>query len=85
MTGGSEKATYYISGRYNGQDGLFRYNSDDYHIYNLTAKGTIDVTDWFSITDAEWPRIRAAFEAWLDPANFSADGRQKRRLSDLRG
>jgi hypothetical protein len=52
MTGGSEKATYYISGRYDGQDGLFRYNSDNYHLYNLTAKGTIDVTDWLSVTDA---------------------------------
>ncbi len=41
-------------------------------------------TAWFSITDTEWPRIRAAFEAWLDPANFTADGRQKRSLSDLR-
>jgi RimJ/RimL family protein N-acetyltransferase len=42
-------------------------------------------TAWFSITDTEWPRIRAAFEAWLDPANFTADGRQKQSLSDLRG
>ena len=42
-------------------------------------------TAWYSIIDSEWPRIRAAFEAWLDPANFTADGRQKRRLSDLRG
>ncbi len=41
-------------------------------------------TAWFSITDAEWPRIRAAFEAWLDPTNFHADGKQRQRLSDLR-
>jgi len=41
-------------------------------------------TAWYSIIDSEWPRIRAAFEAWLDPANFNADGQQKRRLSDLR-
>jgi len=51
----------------------------------LVYKGRSRDTAWFSITDAEWPRIRAAFEAWLDPANFSADGRQKRSLSDLRG
>jgi RimJ/RimL family protein N-acetyltransferase len=51
----------------------------------LVYKGRSRDTAWFSITDAEWPRIRAAFEAWLDPDNFSADGRQKRRLSDLRG
>jgi RimJ/RimL family protein N-acetyltransferase len=51
----------------------------------LVYKGRSRDTAWFSIIDAEWPRIRAAFEAWLDPANFNADGRQKRRLSDLRG
>jgi RimJ/RimL family protein N-acetyltransferase len=42
-------------------------------------------TAWFSITVDEWPRVRAAFEAWLDPANFSANGKQKQRLADLRG
>ena len=41
-------------------------------------------TAWYSITVDEWPRVRAAFEAWLDPANFSANGKQKRRLADLR-
>ncbi|TIU59279.1 MAG: GNAT family N-acetyltransferase, partial [Mesorhizobium sp.] len=24
------------------------------------------------------------YEAWLDPANFEGDGRQKRRLEDFR-
>ena len=33
-------------------------------------KGRNRDTDWFSITDAEWPRIRPRIEAWLDPANF---------------
>lgn len=37
-------------------------------------------TDWFSITDAEWPAIRSAFEAWLDPANHDADGAQREPL-----
>ena len=51
----------------------------------IVYKGRSRDTAWYSITDAEWPRVRAAFEAWLDPANFSVDGQQKRRLSDLRG
>ncbi len=38
-------------------------------------------TDWFSISDGEWPGIRAALEAWLDPGNFDADGRQRTRLA----
>ena len=40
-------------------------------------------TDWFSITDDEWPRVRAAHEAWLDPANFDESGSQRTRLGDL--
>jgi RimJ/RimL family protein N-acetyltransferase len=50
----------------------------------IVYKGRSRDTAWFSITDTEWPRIRAAFEAWLAPGNFNADGRQKRSLSDLR-
>lgn len=41
-------------------------------------------TAWFSITDARWPAVRAALEAWLAPENFDADGRQRRSLSELR-
>ena len=40
-------------------------------------------TDWFSITDAEWPVVRAGLEAWLDPTNHGPDG-QRARLEDLR-
>lgn len=50
----------------------------------IVYKGRSRDTAWYSITDAEWPRLRAAFEAWLDPSNFHADGRQKRRLAQLR-
>ncbi len=41
-------------------------------------------TAWFSIIDSEWPGVKRAFERWLDPGNFDAEGRQKRRLSELR-
>ena len=36
----------------------------------VVTKGRNRDTAWFAITDDEWPRLRAAFEAWLDPANF---------------
>jgi hypothetical protein len=39
---------------------------------------------WFSILDGEWPLVRAAFEAWLAPKNFDADGRQRQSLSAVR-
>jgi RimJ/RimL family protein N-acetyltransferase len=38
-------------------------------------------TAWFAITDAEWPALRAGFEAWLLPENFDAAGRQRRALA----
>jgi len=41
-------------------------------------------TTWFSIIDSEWPALRGAFERWLDPANFDADGTQRNSLASLR-
>ena len=49
----------------------------------MVTKGRNRDTDWFSVTDAEWPAVRAAHEAWLDPDNFDADGRQRTALSSL--
>ena len=41
-------------------------------------------TAWFSLLDSEWPANRAALEAWLDAANFDADGHQHRSLDECR-
>ena len=49
ISGSGEKTTYLISGRYLKQDGLFRYNSDDYNMKNFRAKGTIQVFPWLQI------------------------------------
>lgn len=48
-------------------------------------KGRNRDTAWFSILDSEWPPIKTAFERWLDPRNFDADGRQRVSLVALRG
>jgi RimJ/RimL family protein N-acetyltransferase len=52
---------------------------------DMVVKGRNRDTDWFAMLDGEWPAIDAAFRAWLDPANFDADGRQRRTLEELRG
>ncbi|WP_245263365.1 GNAT family N-acetyltransferase [Azorhizobium doebereinerae] len=57
-------------------EGLFRQH--------MIVKGRNRDTTWFSLLDTEWPRAKAAFEAWLAPDNFDQDGRQKRRLEDIR-
>jgi RimJ/RimL family protein N-acetyltransferase len=57
-------------------EGLFRQA--------IVVRGRNRDTMYFSITDREWPRLKAAFERWLDPANFDADGRQKQSLASFR-
>ena len=47
------------------------------------VKGRNRDTAWFAAIDGDWPARRPAFETWLDPSNFDADGRQRQRLSDL--
>lgn len=44
-------------------------------------KGRNRDTAWFAAIDKEWPALRAAFEQWLSPSNFDADGRQRVSLS----
>jgi len=56
-------------------EGVFRQH--------MVAKGANRDTAWFSIIDSEWPALKSAYENWLDPANFDADGQQKRRLEDF--
>jgi RimJ/RimL family protein N-acetyltransferase len=57
-------------------EGLFRQAS----VY----KGRNRDTAWFSVIDREWPELRAAFEGWLDPANFDVEGRQRTPLTAWR-
>jgi hypothetical protein len=49
------------------------------------VKGRQRDTDWYSIVGDEWPRCRDALLAWLDPANFGADGTALHGLAELRG
>jgi RimJ/RimL family protein N-acetyltransferase len=57
-------------------EGVFRQH--------LVVKGRNRDTAWFSILDGEWPLVRSAFEAWLAPENFDADGRQRKSLAHIR-
>jgi RimJ/RimL family protein N-acetyltransferase len=57
-------------------EGIFRQH--------MIIKGRSRDTAWYSMLDREWPERKAAFERWLDPSNFEADGRQRRALSTLK-
>jgi RimJ/RimL family protein N-acetyltransferase len=58
-------------------EGIFRQH--------MIIKGRNRDTAWFSMLDSEWPSRKAAFESWLSPDNFEADGRQKASLADMMG
>jgi RimJ/RimL family protein N-acetyltransferase len=47
-------------------------------------KGRNRDTAWFSVIDADWPALDAAFRRWLSPDNFDAAGRQRARLEEIR-
>lgn len=57
-------------------EGLFRQD--------LVVKRQNRDTAWYSIIDSEWPKVKAAFEAWLTPENFDKAGQQERSLQDIR-
>lgn len=57
-------------------EGVFRQH--------MIVKGQNRDTAWFSMLDSEWPVIGSAFERWLDPSNFDADGGQLKRLEEIR-
>jgi RimJ/RimL family protein N-acetyltransferase len=56
-------------------EGIFRQH--------MIIKGRNRDTAWFSMLDSEWPKRKEAFERWLHPSNFDANGRQRIGLSAL--
>ena len=57
-------------------EGVFRQH--------IISKGANRDTAWFSMIDGEWPTLKRAFEAWLEPSNFNPEGEQKIRLEGMR-
>lgn len=61
--------------------------------YGFTQEGVLRQSSWtkganwdtavYSILDHEWPAIDRRLSAWLDPANFDAEGRQIRPLASF--
>lgn len=57
-------------------EGIFRQHK--------IVKGRNRDTAWFAMLDSEWPRAKAAFEQWLEPKNFDANGNQRFSLEAIR-
>lgn len=63
-----------------------RYGFTFEGIFNqhMIVKGRNRDTSWYAMMDHEWPVIKRAFEAWLAPDNFDAQGKQKKKLEAFR-
>ncbi len=49
----------------------------------IISKGRNRDTAWYAAINKEWPKLDAAFQTWLAPENFNAEGRQRVSLSKL--
>ena len=56
-------------------EGIFRQH--------MVVKGRSRDTAWFAMLDKEWPARKRAFEKWLEPGNFDAEGRQRQSLGEI--
>jgi hypothetical protein len=78
LSGSNDKASFMITGRYYGQDGLFQYNSDDYKMYNFRAKGSIQVLPWLRLeNNADYSNT-----LYHNPLNVGEGGGIWRNISD---
>lgn len=75
---GTETTSFMVSGRYVGQDGLFRYNSDDYRMINLRATGAIDLAPWLELRN----NFDYSNRTYFNPLNVGEGGGIWRNIAD---
>ncbi|PSN59332.1 acyl-CoA N-acyltransferase [Corynespora cassiicola Philippines] len=51
---------------------------------HMIARGRNRDTSWYAMLDGEWPGVKRAMERWLSEENFDEQGKQRRRLEELR-
>ncbi len=49
----------------------------------IMYKGRNRDTAWYSVIDSEWPRLKKAFQFWLNPTNFDSTGQQRMSLRQV--
>jgi len=54
------------------------------HRQLMVTKGENRDTAWFSLLDHEWKLAGSAMHTWLNPVNFGPDGKQLKRLENIR-
>ena len=78
VSGNNGKLNYYVSGRFYGYDGLFKYNTDEYKTMNLRAKGSVQVFDWLKIEN----NMEFSNMDYHNPINVGEGGSIWRNIAD---
>ncbi|WP_207534591.1 SusC/RagA family TonB-linked outer membrane protein [Desertivirga arenae] len=78
VSGSGEKASFLVSGRFLNQDGLFRYNTDDYSMQNIRARGTVELFPWLAVeNNADYSVMK-----YHNPINVGEGGGIWRNIAD---
>ena len=72
------KSRFYLSGHYYDFNGLFNYNSDTYKMYNLRAKGSLEITKWLKISN----NMEFSDMTYHNPINVGEGGSIWRNIAD---
>jgi TonB-linked SusC/RagA family outer membrane protein len=75
---GTETTDFMVSARYLSQDGLFRYNSDDYRMANLRANGSVRLADWLELSS----NFDYSNRTYHNPLNVGEGGSIWRNIAD---
>ncbi|MQA91577.1 MAG: SusC/RagA family TonB-linked outer membrane protein [Gemmatimonas sp.] len=75
---GTETTKFMVSGRYLTQDGLFRYNSDDFRMMNLRANGSARLTGWLELSSS----FDYSNRTYHNPLNVGEGGGIWRNIAD---
>jgi TonB-linked SusC/RagA family outer membrane protein len=78
VSGGGDKSTFLVSGRFLKQDGLFKYNSDDYDTKNFRARGSIEAFPWLTVEN----NTDYSVSNYHNPINVGEGGGIWRNIAD---
>lgn len=85
VSGGTDKADYYVSGRYFGQDGVYSVGNENFHKFDIRAKGSVRIRPWMKVTNnmslassyyyqPTTPRDQVIVQRWMQHACYPQSG-----------
>lgn len=85
VSGGTDVSDYYVSGRYFSQEGVYSVGNENYHKFDVRAKGSVRVRPWMRITNnmslassyyyqPTTPREQVIVQRWMQHACYPQSG-----------